>query len=112
MNLILEFLGSLIIATVGIYLTQRIQHDYKLVKIFKNYPIPSTLRVGGIIDLEKLYIFIQNFKYEIETRGNVNIETNGHIVKIVSGPGEVVITFDAWGYLDFYRIRRSVKIVM
>jgi hypothetical protein len=112
MNLILETLGSFIVATVGIYLTQRIQHDYKLIKIFKNYPIPSTLRVGGIIDLEKIYIFIQNFEYEIETRGNADIETSGHIVKVVSGPGEIVITLSAWGYLDFYKVRRTVKIII
>jgi hypothetical protein len=112
MNLVLETLGTLIVTTVGIYLTQRIQHDYKLVKIFKNYPIPSTLRVDGIIDLEKLYIFVQNFKYEIEMRGNVNIETSGHMVKVVSGPGEIVITLSAWGYLDFYIIRRTVKIII
>ena len=112
MNLVLETLGTFIVATVGIYLMQRIQHDYKLVKIFKNYPIPSTLRVGGIIDLEKLYIFVQNFKYEIEMRGNVNIETSGHMVKVVSGPGEIVITLSAWGYLDFYIIRRTVKIII
>ncbi len=111
MNLTLEILGTLIVATLGVYLMQRIQHDYRLIKIFKNYPIPPTLKVGGIIDLEKLYVFIQNFKYKIETRGSVNVESRDHIVRVVSGPGEVVISLSAWGYLGFYKIERIIKII-
>jgi len=111
MNLTLEILGALIVATLGAYLMQRMQHDYRLIKIFKNYPIPPMLKVGGIIDLEKLYIFIQNFKYKIETRGNVNVESGDHVIRVASGPGEVVISLSAWGYLDFYKVERAIKII-
>jgi len=111
MNLTLEILGTLIVTTLGVYLIQRIQHDYRLIKIFKNYPIPPTLKAGGIIDLEKLYIFIQNFMYKIETRGDVDVESGDRIVRVVSGPGEVVISLSAWGYLDFYKVERVIKII-
>jgi len=111
MNITHEALGLIVIITLGGYLAQKIQHDYKLVKIFKNYPLPTTLKAGSIIDLEKLYIFVQNFSYKVETRGNVNVEVGTSVIRVLSGSGEVVISISAWGYLDFYKIERTIKII-
>lgn len=111
MNLTLDSLSILAVVALGMLLTQRILHDYKLVAIFKRYPLPTVAKSGGIIDLEKLYIFVQNFSYRIETRGTVEVEVKNHMVRIVAGTGEVVINLEAWGYLDFYRVRRVVKVV-
>ncbi|ABL88817.1 conserved hypothetical protein [Pyrobaculum islandicum DSM 4184] len=111
MNLTLEILSSLTILTLGILLVQRLQHDYKLVNILRNYPLPTLVKSGSIIDLEKLYIFIQNFNYKIETKGNIQLDIKNNILRITSGGGEIVIILEAWGYLDFYKVQRVIKVV-
>lgn len=111
MNLTFELLTSIIITIIGIYLFQKIQYDYRLVNIFKKYPLPTLIKSGGIIDLDKLYIFVQNFRYRVNAKGAVQYTVDGNIVKILAGPGELEIVFEAWGFLDFYRIHRSIKVV-
>lgn len=111
MNLTLETVSLLMISVLGIYLMQKIQYDYKLVTIFKNYPLPTTVKNGGIIDIDKLYIFVQNFKYSVNAKGSVSVAVEGNVIKVLSGPGEIEIVFEAWGYLDRYRIQRVIKVV-
>jgi len=111
MNLTIEILSSLIIVAFGIYVTQRVQHDYKLVNIFRQYTLPGVIRPGGIIDLSKLKIFVQNFNYKIETNGNLVLEVKNDIINVISGTGSITIVFEAWGFLGFYRIARSIKVI-
>lgn len=111
MNLTLEAASSAIILAIGIFLAQRIHHDYKLVMIFKNYPLPQSVKSNSIIDLDKLYIFIQNFRYKVEPRGSVQLAIEGNVIRILSGVGEVDIVLEAWGYLDLYRVHRIIKVV-
>jgi len=111
MNLTIEILSSLIIVAFGIYVAQRIQHDYKLVNIFKQYTLPSVIKPGGIVDLSKLKIFIQNFNYKIETNGNLAIEVKNDIISVTSGAGNITIIFEAWGFLGFYRVTRNIKVI-
>ncbi|MEZ0318743.1 MAG: hypothetical protein ABWK05_01940 [Pyrobaculum sp.] len=110
MNLTTEVLASLAVLAVGIYLIQKLRLDIKLINIFKQYPIPNTIKSGGIIDLDKLKIFIQNFSYRIDKRGSVEFELSGDVVKVVSGEGEFVIYLEAWGQLDYYKVARVVKV--
>ncbi|MGB9704231.1 MAG: hypothetical protein ACPL3C_02185 [Pyrobaculum sp.] len=110
MNLTLEAISSAVVLAIGVFLAQRIHHDYKLVTIFKNYPLPQPVKSNSIIDLDKLYIFIQNFKYKVEPKG-VQLNVEGNLIKILSGVGEVDIVLEAWGYLDMYRVRRVIKVV-
>jgi len=111
MNLTIEILSSLITVAFGIYIVQRIQHDYKLVNNFRQYTLPSVVRPGGIVDLSKLKIFVQNFNYKIETNGNLVIDVKNDIINIVSGTGNITIVFEAWGFLGFYRITRNIKVI-
>lgn len=111
MNLTTEVLASLAVLVIGVYLIQKLRSDIKLISIFKQYPIPSTIKPGGVIDLDKLKIFIQNFSYRIEKRGDVKLESSGDVVKVESGDGELVIYLEAWGQLDYYKVARIVKVV-
>lgn len=111
MNFTVELITILIIASIGIYIINKLQYDYRLIYIFKNYPLPSVLKPGGIIDLEKLNIFVQNIKYSVETRGTVRLEANGGILKVVDGEGHVVIKLEAWGYLDRYKVEREIQVI-
>lgn len=108
MNITLEALSAVVVVSLGVYLFQKINHDYKIVKILKNYPISPVVKSGGIIDLDKLGIFLQNYRYEVETRG-VEVEISGNIIR-VWGRGELHVVFEAYGYLGLYRVRRVVKV--
>ncbi|MEM4511160.1 MAG: hypothetical protein QXD08_09405 [Pyrobaculum sp.] len=109
MNLTFEALSGFIVAALGIYLFNIINYDYRLLKILKNYPLAPVVKSGGIIDIDKLGIFLQNYRYEIEKIGDVQLEMSNNMIR-VWGKGEVVVVFEAHGYLGVYKVRRVVKV--
>ncbi|MFN3803977.1 MAG: hypothetical protein ACK4SY_02870 [Pyrobaculum sp.] len=110
MNLTLEFLSTLVVVFIGAVFLVRIQYDYRLVKIFKNFPLPPTVRPQAIVDLDKLYIFVQNFRYDVRPEGSVEVEVRDNKIKVLSGVGQIAIVFEAWGYFDLYRVKRVIRV--
>ncbi|MFN7105458.1 MAG: hypothetical protein ACK4M3_02570 [Pyrobaculum sp.] len=110
MNLTLEFLSALVVSFIGVVFLQRIQYDYRLVKIFKNFPLPPTVKPDTIVDLDKLYVFVQNFRYDVHPEGSVEVEVRDNKIKVLSGAGQITIVFEAWGYFDLYKVERVIRV--
>ncbi len=114
MNLTLEIFSSIIILVIGFFLINKIQYDYKLIKIFREFPLPTSVRSGSFAEeldkiLDKMYVFVQNFRYSIETEG-VEVAREGNVLR-VSGDGVLTIHFEAWGYFDTYRVKRAIRVI-
>lgn len=110
MNLTLELLNLLVVLAVGLAVLQRLRYDVKLVETAMRYPIPSTVKSGGILDLEKLSVFIRNFDVVVQHGDGVSVGGRGHVLSL-AGSGPVEITFVLRGYFDVYRVRRRVQVI-
>ncbi|MCC6020440.1 MAG: hypothetical protein LM577_03625 [Thermoproteaceae archaeon] len=111
MNITRELLSLVIILVLGVYFLSRLSHDCKLVNILKRYPLPQAVRGESLIDLSKLFVFVQGVDYTVKMTGSVQAEASRHAVKVLGGTGEIVITLTARGYTGVYTVRRVVRVL-
>lgn len=110
MNLTLELLNLLVVLAIGLTVLHRLRYDLKLVETAIRYPIPSTVKSGGMVDLDKLKIFMRNFDVAVQHGGGVSVESRGSLL-MLAGSGPVEITIVLRGHFDVYRVKRRVQVV-
>lgn len=111
MNITLNIILFSFILIFGLYITNKLEYDLKLIKILRFYPIASKIRGEGLIDLSNLSLLMRGYDVEYDVEGDVEVRRGeGDIYRVVArGEGKVRLRIIAYGAFDEYSITKVVE---
>ncbi|KUO85654.1 hypothetical protein B7L68_04190 [Thermoproteus sp. CP80] len=113
MNITLDLIFFIFIFSIGLYVVYKIEHDVKILRILKAYPVAAKVKGEGLIDFSNLSVLIRDYDIEYSVDGPVDVERVGegvYRIRAKSG-GRVTFRIVAYGNFDEYSVEKTVEVL-